>query len=322
MHRFLAAIPGIIAATAFFTSYLGNFYCNNIQFVPDVEFADLDLYSPRPQSFGLWTYRQQKVVDRRDGEAFYAESCAGYPSGTEFDSDWRLARAFSLLSVFSAGFLILWQLCAPFLLFDANYWRWAMVLFSFIGVCQGMTLKFLVSDGCWDNPLLPQLSSHPDIYEESCSWDWGTRASLASTILYFLTVLSLLFIPAPGLRPNERHFPMMVWDDEGMSDDEDEGSGKRDDESVTSFAFEEYDLDAEFAKTQKYYEDAPRDDTVSETEQSEYYDDVSHYGGSQYGGSQYDHSLSDISGLDDSTIGGQSDTDSFYNTNARNSRLV
>lgn len=244
-------------------------------------------------------YRQQKVVDRRDGEAFYSESCAGYPSDTEFDTDWKVARAFSLLSVFSAGFLILWQFCAPFLLFDSTYWRWAMVLFSFIGVCQGLTLKFLVSEGCWDNPLIPILSSHPDIYEDSCSWDWGTRASLASTILYFLTVLSLMLIPAPGLRPSERHFPMMIWDDEGMSDDEDDGVDKLDEESIESFAFDEYDLDAEFADKKRYYADEPIDDTVSETEQSEYYDDQS----------QYDQSLSDVSSI------GNSETGSYYMSN-------
>ena len=115
-----------------------------------------------------------------------------------------------------------------------------MGIFTLIGVCQGMTLQFLASDACNDNLLVERMVNNADIYPDTCSWDWGTKASLASTILYLLTVVSMLIIPAPGVRPNERQFPMMVWDDADVSSHADEYEDD-DEDSIDTFANEEYD---------------------------------------------------------------------------------
>lgn len=101
---------------------------------------------------------------------------------------------------------------------------------------------------------------------------------------------------------------MMVWDDDDMSDDEDEKYIDDGDGSIASFAFEECDLDAEFANKERLQTEIARDDTVSATEQSDFFDETSNY----------DNSLSDISGLDSV---GDSETDSFYDINPQN-RLV
>lgn len=198
-----------------------------------------------------------------NGEIIYSEFCSGYDGEMEFDFSWKMARAFSCVSIIAAGFILLWQFCAPFLLFDALYWRWAMAIFTFIGACQGITLMFLDSTACLDNPYIELMVPNPKIYPDTCSWDWGTRASLAGTILYFITVLSMFLIAAPGTRPNDRKFPMMVWDAEDDDDEEEDESvaaesfqmSDSDDDSTDSFACDEYDYDAEMAKKHQAEED-------------------------------------------------------------------
>jgi hypothetical protein len=107
---------------------------------------------------------------------------------------------------------------------------------------------------------------------------------LAGTILFFLTVASMLVIPAPGTRPNERKFPMMVWDDNEDEDDEKDDksvaeksfmTSDSDDDSVDTFACDEYDYEAGLAK--KPHLEADLTDTErSHTgyDDDEEYDDV------------------------------------------------
>jgi hypothetical protein len=265
--RALATIPCLLGAVAFGCSYAGNFFCNNVQFAPQ-GLEEIDFYSPRPLSFGLWMYRQQKLVNTVDERFVYIENCEGYPEDVEIDCSWKIARAFSCLSVILAGFLMLWQFCAPFLLFDAIYWRWAMFLFSVIGLCQGATLLLLQSSACLDNPMIDLMAANPDIYPEACSWDWGMRACLIGTILYFVTVCSMLLIPAPGTRPRERQFPMMVWDADDDDDEKSVGEGSvwsaNSSDSADTFACDDHDFEVEPA-TQKRVDAKP---DLDETEQS------------------------------------------------------
>jgi hypothetical protein len=299
-HRALAAIPCVFAAIAFVCSYVGNFYCDNIRFEPEVLEEHADFYAARPQSFGLWMYRLREPSDRLNGVVVYTEKCAGYPSDLEIDTAWKVARAFSCVGVLVAGFLILWQFCAPFLLFDSVYWRWAMAIFAFIGACQGLTLQFVMSDACWANPLLAELTFNSSLYPEHCSWDFGTRSSLVGTIMWFVTVLSMVVIPAPGIRPSERKFPMMVWDDDDVSEEDrilrpNDEEAEDDDDSIDSFAFDEVDLDEVVSKQDSRRHTNGAED-MTETEVSESYDDDNLDG--------EDSSVSDLSTLGASSAGG------------------
>jgi hypothetical protein len=246
-------------------------------------------------------YREREASNRLNGEVVYIEQCTGYPADLEIDIAWKVARAFSCVGILVAGFVILWQFCAPFLLFDSVYWRWAMAIFAFIGACQGLTLQFVMSDACWANPLLPELTFHSSLYPENCTWDYGTRSSLVGTIMWFVTVFSMVVIPAPGIRPSERKFPMMVWDDDDVSEedgihrlDDDEV----DDDSIASFAFDEVNLD-EVVSKQDSRRPANRteDMDMTETEVSESYDDNLDGG---------DSSVSDLSTLGASSNGSTS----------------
>jgi hypothetical protein len=235
-RRILAGIPCIFAAAAFCCSYVGSFYCDNVQFVPSGDFEQTDFYRPRPLSFGLWMYKQQRMTNVVNGEIVFSEFCTGYDtnSSIHIDSNWKIARIFSCIGIVLSGFLLLWQFCAPFLLFDTNYWRIAMILFTFLAVFQALTLFFLRSDACVDNTLIYTMAYNPKLYPDQCTWDSGTHTSIASLVLYIITVLSMCCIPAPGTRPNLRPYPMMVWDEatNNRSDDDIDD----DDDSVLSFA--------------------------------------------------------------------------------------
>ena len=281
-QRLLSAVPAVIATAAYFSSFAGNYFCNNIQFVPQGEFNPDDPLRPRTIAFGIWKHKELRIDTHYGGDITFAEYCSGYPENTEFDAKWRIARAFACLNMIFSGFLLLWQWFAPFLLFDALYWRWAMFLFAAIGGCQLATLLFLYSDACYDNVLLEDMVSDPSIYPTECTWDSGAVVQIVAAILYFCTSISLCLIPAPGIRPNERKFPMMVWD-HAASETGDEGeegesrspvfsdSDDDDDDSVESFACdynEDYVPSASHKKPHQI-----EDLTETEVSQTEY-DDV------------------------------------------------
>jgi len=272
-QRVLSAVPAVIATAAFVCSYAGNFFCNNIQFAPSGNFDSSDPYRPRTITYGLWMYKEFRVSNQYNGEVYFSEYCAGYEEGTEFDTAWKIARAFAVLTMIAAGFLLLWQCFAPFLLFDALYWRWAMVLFALLGACQGLTLLFVTSSACFDNVLLEEMVANPDIYPSTCSWDWGTLVGFSSTFLYFATAASFCAIPAPGVRPNERKFPMMVWDTAEENDDNDEGSfashDEFDDDSIESFACE-YEEDHDRKEANNYPTTITKNQSLEDMTETEF----------------------------------------------------
>jgi len=279
-QRVLSAIPAVIATAAFICSYAGNFFCNNVKFDPQGDFSPDDVFRPRTISFGLWKHKEFRISNQYEGDVVFAEYCGGYEEGTDFNTDWTIARAFACLNIIAAGFLLLWQCFAPFLLFDKLYWRWAMVLFAILGGFQTATLLFLYSNACYDNTLVEEMVNNPDIYPAECSWDWGALVQMASAILYFCTSASFCFIPAPGVRPNERKFPMMVWDagSHAEHDDEDDAfsgdyySDDDDEDSVESFACDYEGDHLPTATTNKKQQQAPEDLTETEVSQTGYED--------------------------------------------------
>ena len=253
-RRCLSGIPFVLAMSAFLCSYISNFGCTNIEFIPQEEnhASTNDFFRPRSISFGLWMYQSQRMTTVQNGEIIYTEFCTGYDNRSIYmDSSWKAARAVSILSIVIAGFLLLWQFAAPFLLFDLNYWRIAMILFTLLSIIQGCTLFFLQSSACFDNALIYTLAYNPIIYPTHCSWDTrSTRTSIVSAVLYAVTAISMIIIPAPGIRPRERPYPMMVWDANTIgggkkSDDDDDDDD--DNDSTSSFAYDtEIDKDDDF----------------------------------------------------------------------------
>jgi hypothetical protein len=146
-----------------------------------------------------------------------------------------------------------------------------MILFTLLAIFQGLTvLLFIQSSACYNNTLIYIMAYNPKIYPNECTWDSGTRIGMASTILYVMTVICMYLIPAPGTRPKERPFPMMVWDtatdsnkDKNNNDDDDDND---DDDSVTSFADDEYDVKMTY-KPKRHIDD----EDLTETDVS-YYD--------------------------------------------------
>ena len=259
-HRVLTvrAVPAVIATAAYLTSFAGNFFCNNIQLVPQGEFDTTDPYHPRTLSFGIWKHAKLRVFkDFDSGGVTFAEYCVGYPDDTDFNAAWTMARAFSCLTMIFAGMLLLWQWLAAILLLDARYWRWTMVPFAVIGGCQTMSLLFLYSNACHDNPMLPDMVHDPEVYPNECTWNSGTRMQIAAAVLYFCTSASLYLIPAPGILPKDREFPTMVWDHDSKAEDVDED----DDDDNSPHVFSDW------------HDDDDDDDSSTESFACDYIDD-------------------------------------------------
>ena len=249
-RRCLSGIPFLFAMTAFICSYVSNFGCTNIEFVPQQAKSHTDtndFFRPRSISFGLWMYQSQRMTTIQDGEIMYTEFCTGYDNRSVYiDTKWKIARLVSILSVVLAGFLLLWQFTAPFLLFDRNYWRVAILLFTILAIIQACTLFFLKSSACFDNALIYSLAYNPLIYPTHCSWDTRTtRTSIVGAVFYAVTAISMVVIPAPGTRPRERPYPMMVWDTATNADDKNGDANENDyndenddDDSTSSFAYD------------------------------------------------------------------------------------
>lgn len=279
-HRGLSAVPAVIATAAYLISFAGNFFCNNIQLVPQGEFDTTDPYHPRTLSFGIWRHTKLRVFkDFDSGGVTFAEYCVGYPADTDFNAAWTMARAVTCLTTIFAGLLLLWQWFAPFYLLDALYWRWTRFPFAVIGGCQTAALLFLYSNACHDNPMLPDMVHDPEVYPNECSWNSGTRMQIAAAVLYFCTSASLFLIPAPGIRPDDREFPTMVWDHASKPEynDEDDnsspvfsdwGDDDDDDSSTESFACD-YNDDYLVTNLPSKLEDL----TETEVSQTGYFDD-------------------------------------------------
>jgi hypothetical protein len=101
--------------------------------------------------------------------------------------------------------LVLWF--SPFApgRFDDSKWR-SMALFFcvIITLFQGLTLLLLQSNAaCHDNRIVQSLEETVgrSVYNESCVWDEGSSANVASTSLWFATGIVMLFLGRPIATP-------------------------------------------------------------------------------------------------------------------------
>jgi hypothetical protein len=91
--------------------------------------------------------------------------------------------------------------------FDDSKWRSLAIFFSvIIALFQGLTLLLLRSySACHNNLIVESLeeSLGQSIYGDSCVWDEGSSANVASTSLWFVTgvVMMVLGRPKPTPRP-------------------------------------------------------------------------------------------------------------------------
>ena len=214
-RRLMAFIPFLLALCGFGTSYYGNFYCDNVRFEPEVEYNPDDFYRPRVRSYGLWMYRYHQFSNELDGNTYMREGCVNYDKGHplwDYDGKWKTARAFSCIATIIAGVMVFWSFCAPLLMFDGLFWKWAIIFYIITALCEGITLLFLWSNGCNENPLLQLHVPDPFIYPLECSWDKGTWCQVFAVAFFLAAAVSMMIIPPPGLRPEDQEFPMMVWE--------------------------------------------------------------------------------------------------------------
>jgi hypothetical protein len=101
--------------------------------------------------------------------------------------------------------LVLWF--SPFApsRFDDSKWRsLALFLAVIITLFQGLTLLLLRSYSACHNNLIVQSmeeSLGQSIYGESCAWDEGSSANVASTCLWFVTGVVMMVLGRPKATP-------------------------------------------------------------------------------------------------------------------------
>lgn len=193
-------IPAIFATLAFAMGLSANLWCETIKFDPTVtsDAVDSDYYDSL--SFGVWYQQKWVVEDAFPNRVRVSQQCVQYPDQVSFDSKWKTAKAFSIITPVIGGFLLFFLWLSPCLYIGDRFWKQAGVIFIlFLTPFQGLTLLFIDSDACKDNIMIPSDGLSYE-YPEECSWDWGTRVNIAAVVFWFVTGC-ILMVVSPPVRP-------------------------------------------------------------------------------------------------------------------------
>jgi hypothetical protein len=195
--RCLTFVPAVLATFAFMTSFIFNFWCHSVAFVPDDVSGDLETIHVGPWSAAIQTTSTvqaggtQYIVEQSD--------CAAFPSGSvDSDAKLRTVRAFGVMVLIIGGLLVALIYFAACLYFvTENTWRSVAIMFSvFLTLFQGLTFLIYESTFCTDNSILAAYGL-TDSYTAECTWDQGSTANVMATVLWFLTGVIMLRNGAP-----------------------------------------------------------------------------------------------------------------------------
>jgi hypothetical protein len=192
IFRCLYLLPAVLASFAFMLSFVSSFWCESIKFTALERSEDLPTIRA-----GIW-YLQDTEEQEIAGKFVVREVCVDYPSGTDLDSKWKTARAFTIITPVIGGILTVVLWIAPCLYFlDDSKWR--SIAFLFIVVItffQGLTFIFFQSVACTDSPILVYLGATA-LYDNECEWDSGSTANVFSTVLWFCAGHAMMWLGAP-----------------------------------------------------------------------------------------------------------------------------
>lgn len=177
----------IFAMTAFVLMWVGSVGCHFI------EFKDTNANSPDDVNleFGIWYYRQFTVSATTDGTSYVADRCHGYPASVDIDGSWKAARAFSVLAEIFGVCLILINFitaCASFTTHTVSVGGWDILGYVLTGTFQGLTLLFLNSNACENNPIVNELNDPS--FPETCSLSTGAKCVVAATFFWFISAFT------------------------------------------------------------------------------------------------------------------------------------
>lgn len=192
---------GIIAASAFILSMFSGVYCHFIAFHSDGVGGD----NPITMNFGIWYYQGWLLVQNTVQGDVILEGCFNYPDGTSFDSKWKSAMAFSVITLIMGGVVTFWALMASCLYPSQRAYKAGGFIYMICCLFQGLTLLFLDSNACHDNDLLTDLKEAlPNAnltFPSSCSMAAGAKCSIAATVLWFLAAIAAVKVDPPQRSP-------------------------------------------------------------------------------------------------------------------------
>ena len=136
--------------------------------------------------FGFWNYKAWTPMGS-SGSIVY-EGCRMYPDYISVGSQWKLARAFSILALlFGVGMLLL-QLFTAYSEMGKRLSPAVCIGYFICSLCSGLSLLILGSDLCKDNELTDELESILSIPMDiaRCGLARGSKCAISATVLWFV----------------------------------------------------------------------------------------------------------------------------------------
>ncbi|CAB9511290.1 expressed unknown protein [Seminavis robusta] len=166
------------------------------------ETAKFTLAGPKARkiNFGLWKYNSyQFITNVNTGEIWQVETCNSYPDGTEKDSHWKAAQAFSIIAPIWGAFAFCPILAASKSPIMAKI---SGVLLLLACLFQGLTLLFLKSNLCnartnpfFGSSILQSTGLVSLTTEEQCEVGRSAIVGIVAMCLWFLGGILAIVTP-------------------------------------------------------------------------------------------------------------------------------
>ncbi len=188
-HFWLYSFPAIFAVAACTCSALFTFFCESVQ----VESTDASLPTVE---FGLYTTKRYYIQEFPDNDYKVKTGCFYFDEEYPFDSEWKTARAFGVMTITLGGLAIIVSIFGPccFPISDSMWKAMAGLYMVILPLFQGLTFLMLRSELCSENS---QIFDFMEVAYGGCQWNGGSTANVCGIILWFLAGAAMLFAGAP-----------------------------------------------------------------------------------------------------------------------------
>ena len=106
--------------------------------------------------------------------------------GTNIDSYWRCARAFSTMAIIIGGVITFWALLGPCFHAGKGSYKTGGMAYMLCCLFMGLSLLLLNSNACHDNNLMTTVVEQtPNVnlsFPSSCSMGPGAKCTIAATV--------------------------------------------------------------------------------------------------------------------------------------------
>ncbi|KAL7478335.1 hypothetical protein ACHAW6_004104 [Cyclotella cf. meneghiniana] len=183
----LSLFSSLCVCAAFILNWYSTVACNFISVA--LTYGSSAAPSSVSLHFGIWSYQSWTVVSSTSGTVIF-QGCWRYPDYVEVDSEWKAARAFSVMALVFGLTLMLKELFSACSYKDVKQTTpTSGAGYLFCSLLSGLSLLLLGSDLCKDNVLSEGLESiypNSNMSVASCGISTGAKCAISATILWFL----------------------------------------------------------------------------------------------------------------------------------------